>query len=79
MLEIWEIIYIKLLLTTHPSATSSFPVKELSAPGSVQRIITDDYHWIRRKVRKIQINVQEEISRDKLTANWVRMFSRRER
>ena len=68
-----------ILVDRTPSATPSFPVKSLSTPGFVQRIITDNYHWIIIKVRKFQKGVQEVISRDDLTTKWVHMFSRRAR
>ena len=50
-------------------------MKALSTPGDLQRITKDCYHCIRRKVRKIQKNVQESISRDNLTIKQVSMFS----
>ena len=75
MLEIWESVETILLLTTSPSDTPSFLEKALSTPGFVWRIITDGYHWIRRKGRKISKNNLEALSRDNLTTKQVVIIS----
>ena len=50
-------------------------MKAFSTPEGMKIIITDDFHSIRIKVRKIN-SVREAISRDNLTTKWVCMFSR---
>ena len=51
MLTIWDSVDAILSSTAPPSSTLIFPAKEFSTPGAVQRIITDGYHWIKRKAR----------------------------
>ena len=52
MLEIWESVETIFLSTAPPSATPIFLVKASSTHGVLQRIITDNYHWVRINVRK---------------------------
>ena len=50
----WESVETILSSPAPPSATPIFPVKALIIPGVVQIILTDNYNWIKRKVRKFQ-------------------------
>ena len=54
MLARWDSIEIILSLNASPSVTLRFMVKAFSTPGVVRRIVTDNYHWIRRKVRNLK-------------------------
>ena len=77
MIEICVIVETILFFIALPSATPRSWLKTLINTGVLQRIITDIYHWIRKRVKILKKSVLVSISRDNLTTKWVNMFSRR--
>ena len=77
MIEICVIVETILFFIALPSATPRSWLKTLINTGVLQKIITDIYHWIRKRVKILKKSVLVSISRDNLTTKWVNMFSRR--